>query len=136
MSKTKQIFILTIIIAVAAIAGRTTANNPIAVSPVHADQGASSGAQKWEYCAITAAYYVGGNFGDRGNAVVRYFQVGGAKDEFVELVPDIGKKNVDYGREVLAKAIAKLGNEGWEMVTKEADWDTNFRPFYFKRPKQ
>jgi hypothetical protein len=34
------------------------------------------------------------------------------------------------------KAIAKLGDEGWEMVLKEPDKERIITPFYFKRRKQ
>jgi len=138
MSKRKQVLILTIIAAVAA-AGVVIAINPFGGSSAQANQGARSGVQRWEYCAINGAYSTGDRFIQRGAAYIRYFQTGGAKEETVEFVPDIGGRNMGYVEEALAKAMAKLGNEGWEMVSKEPDRDstgtTNYI-FYFKRPKQ
>jgi len=136
MSKTKQVIILAIIAAVATTVGLIAANS-FSVSSVHANQGGGSGAQKWEYCAITSASYSGTNFGARGTAVIRYFQVGGVKEETIEFVPDIGQRNeVRIENGALNKAIAKLGDEGWELVSKEPDTDKIRNIFYFKRPKQ
>ena len=126
MSKTKQILILTIITAVGA-AGLVTINS-IRGASVQANQGVRTGVQKWEYCAITDAYWSSGNFGTRPVVVIRYFQAGGEKEEVVEFAPEFGKSA--ELRDALVKAIAKLGNEGWEMVLKEPDGR------YFKRPKQ
>ena len=81
---------MAIIAAVAAAVG-LIAINSFSVSSVQAIQGGGSGVQKWEYCAITSASYSGGNFGARGTAVIRYFQVGGVKEETIEFVPDIGQ---------------------------------------------
>lgn len=130
MNKTKQVLILAIIAAVAAVGG-LIAINPFSASSVRANQGGKSGAQKWEYCAITSVYRSSGNIGDRPVAVIRYLQVGGGKEEIVEFVPGIGK-SAEF-RDAVAKAIAKLGDEGWEMVLKEPD---SGYIFYFKRPKQ
>lgn len=136
MSKTKQVLILAIIVA-AVIAGRAIPINPFADSSVQANQGEKSGIQKWEYCAITDVSYVEDTFNGRTSAVIRYFQAGGVKEEIVEFVSDIKKRSIySYTNGALAKAMAKLGDEGWELVSKESDTDRNVKPFYFKRPKQ
>ncbi len=139
MSMTKQVFILAVIVA-AAVAGSVIAINPFGGSSVQANQGGRSSVQKWEYCAITRASYSGGNFGGRGTAIIRYFQVDGWKEEIVEFVPDIGQRGEYriYETGALSKAIAKLGEEGWELVSKEPDIDktNHVTIFYFKRPKQ
>src|SRR5262249_17771497 len=124
MSKAKQVLILAVIVGAAA-AGSVISINPFGGSSVQANQGGRSGIQKWEYCAITRASYSGGNFGGRGTAVIRYFQVGGWNEEIVEFVPDIGQRGEYRIHETgaLSKAIAKLGDEGWEMVSKEPDID-------------
>jgi len=90
MSKTKQVLILAIIAAAATAVG-LIAINSFSVSSVQANQGGRIGAQRWEYCAITDNYWSGGNFGTRAVAVIRYFQVGGGKEEIVEFVPEVGK---------------------------------------------
>jgi hypothetical protein len=137
MSNTKQVFISAIIAAIATAVG-LIAINPIGGSSVQANQGGRGSAQKWEYCAIISAGLGTGNSSDRGVAVIRYFfQAGGLKEETVEFVPDAGKRNFFLTDEALDKAIAKLGDEGWEMVLKEPDTEDRPRTiFYFKRPKQ
>jgi hypothetical protein len=129
MSKAKQVLILTIIVAVGAAVG-LIAINSFSGASVQANQGGRSGSQRWEYCTIADAYWTG-SFGDRPVAVIRYLQVGGAKEETVEFAPDVGKK--PEIRDAWAKAIAKLGDEGWEMVLKEPG---SGYTFYFKRLKQ
>ena len=136
MNKTKQVLILAIIAAVGAAVGMI-AIKQFSGSSVQANQGGRSGSQKWEYCAITNVSTSGDNTGERGVASIRYFYAGGAKKETVEFVPDFGKKVEYYFIEngALSKAIAKLGDEGWEMVSKEPE-NTSGHIFYFKRPKQ
>jgi len=136
MNMTKQALIFATIAAVVAAVG-VIAINPFGASSVQANQGGKGAVQKWDYCAIIRTDREKDNFNDRGIAVIRYLQTGGAKEETVEFVPDIGKKNFFLRDEALAKAIAKLGDEGWEMVSKDPDPESGTRHiFYFKRPKQ
>jgi hypothetical protein len=135
MSTTKQILMLAFI-AAAVIAGRAIPINLTSASSVRADQGAGGGVQTWEYCAITYAFAEGDNFGRRGKAVIRYFNLASVREQIVEFVPGIGERNIDPRDEALARAIARLGAERWEMVSKESDADDKFKPFYFKRPRQ
>jgi hypothetical protein len=138
MSKTKQILILATVLAVVAAVG-VIAINPFGVSPVQANQGGRSSAQKWEHCAIIGASFSGGGFNTRGVATIRYFQGEGWKEETVDFVPDIGQRRYEhrlYENGALAKAIAKLGDEGWEMVSTNQDKNDNVSSIYFKRPKQ
>jgi hypothetical protein len=61
------------------------------------------------------------------------------KEEVVDFVPEFSQRNYDYRNYetgAIAKAISKLGNEGWEMVSKETDVEKQFKPFYFKRLQQ
>jgi hypothetical protein len=133
MSKTKQVLILAII-AAAVIVGRAIPINLTSTSSVRANQGDRSSVQKWEYCAITDAFAEGDNFNRRGKAVIRYFGFGGMREQIVEFVPSIGDKNIDLRDEALSRALARLGAERWELVSKESDTDGKFKPFYFKRP--
>src|SRR5262245_11601996 len=137
MNKIKLTLILAIIAAAAA--GGLIAINSYGGSSVQDGQCGRAGAQKWEYFAITNVYISGGNLSERGVATIRYFHAGGRKEETVEFVPDFGKKVEYYFIEngALSKAIAKLGDEGWEMVSKEPVAENTTRHiFYFKRPKQ
>ena len=112
--------------------------------PVQAKQASetqTSAAPKWEYCAITSVFDRGDNFGRwKGTAIIHYFQASGSKDEIVEITPapEINKKYpyISAREEARFKAIAKLGDEGWEMILKEPDKDRVITPLYFKRPKQ
>jgi hypothetical protein len=132
MSKTRQILILAVI-AAAATAGGLIAINPFSDSSVQANQG-GSGAQRWEYCAITRVFTDTSGFGLRGKAVIRYFTNGGVREEVIEFAPDIGGRKFGLVDDALSIAIARLGNQKWEMVSKESDADREFKPIYFKRP--
>jgi hypothetical protein len=133
MSKIKQILIL-VIIAAAVVAGMAIKMNLTSTSSVQANQGAGGGVRTWEYCAITRVSDESDNFNRKGKAVIRYFGFGGVREQVVEFVPGIGEKNTDPRDEALARALARLGSERWEMVSKESDTDGKFKPFYFKRP--
>jgi hypothetical protein len=133
MSKTKQVLIL-VIIAVAVVTGMAIKMNPTSTSSVQANQGAGGGVRTWEYCAITRVSDESDNFNRKGKAVISYFNFGGVREQIVEFVPGIGEKNNDPRDEALARALARLGAERWEMVSKESDTEGKFKPFYFKRP--
>jgi hypothetical protein len=133
MSKAKQVLIL-VIIAAAVVAGMAIKMNLISTSSVQANQAAGGGVRTWEYCAITRVSDESDNFNRKGKAFIRYFGFGGVREQVVEFVPGIGEKNTDPRDEALARALARLGSERWEMVSKESDTDGKFKPFYFKRP--
>jgi len=133
MSRAKQVLIL-VIIAAAVVAGMAIKMNLTSTSSVQANQGAGGGVRTWEYCAITRVSDESDNFNRKGKAVIRYFSFGGVREQIVEFVPGIGEKNVDPRDEALARALARLGAERWEMVSKESDTEGKFKPFYFKRP--
>jgi hypothetical protein len=133
MSKTKQVLILAII-AAAVIVGRAIPINPPSTSSAQANQGDKSGARMWEYCAIINAFDEGSSFGRRGKAIIHYFSHGGVREEIVEFAPDIGERKFGLGDDALAVAIARLGSQRWEMVSKESGADGAFKPIYFKRP--
>ena len=113
--------------------------------------------QRWDYSAILGAgrtmppeskdKYV-------GVATICYFQTSGCRKEevvfeltYADFLKDAdAKQNESYNRiyaaparateSALSKAIAKLGNDGWEMVGEgrtEFSNDNNVRAIYFKR---
>jgi hypothetical protein len=93
----------------------------------------SGGQTKWEYCAIKASIEW------RSNIVravpyttIRYYQSSGWRTETVEF--DDYRQNHDSDIPV-ASAIAKLGDEGWEMVDNSTSKGTSSW-IYFKRPKR
>ncbi|MCI0552567.1 MAG: hypothetical protein L0287_16575 [Anaerolineae bacterium] len=136
MNKRKQVLILATIAAVAAVGGVIAINSSSGFS-VQANQRGRNGVQKWEYCAIIYSHSTSDGFNRKGITMIHYFQAGGLRAETVEFIPDAGQRFMTHTEEALSKAMAKLGDEGWEMVMKEPDSDNISRKvFYFKRPKQ
>ena len=90
-------------------------------------QAATDGA-RWEYCAVTKANYAPNT--RSGQYWITYFRSSGFKVETVE--PDYSTNPA------LAKAITKLGDEGWELVSTGPMEVSNAKldALYFKRPKQ
>lgn len=89
--------------------------------------GNNANIQKWEYCAVSPAKYANSN--RVGVYWITYFKDSGV--QVVEFEDTPTEKNGP------AKAIAKLGAEGWELVT-QAPLDTRYAQLdalYFKRPK-
>ena len=85
---------------------------------------------KWEYCAVSRAGYTGSSRG--GIYWISYFKEGG-----VEIV-EIEEKVSEQQGASIARAIARLGEEGWEMVG-QSDLPVKtgrFEAIYFKRQKQ
>ena len=99
-------FLLTLVLVLAAgFAGHTLYG--LLVSPQVAQAHAASrdsGDAQWEYCAVLKAQYPGSV---RLVYWIAYFKGEGVKTEDVETGP---------GGSPFAKAAAKLGQDGWEMV--------------------
>lgn len=84
---------------------------------------------RWEYAAVSRAGYTGSSRG--GSYWVSYF-----KETGVEIVEIEEKVSEQHGAQI-SRAIARLGEEGWEMVG-QADLPVKtgrFEAIYFKRPK-
>lgn len=86
--------------------------------------------ERWEYCAVTKAQFAGSVRG--GQYWISYFRGANVRVETVEAsVTENG----------LAKAVSRLGDDGWEMVG-EATLDigpgrgTPPEAIYFKRPRE
>ena len=139
----KSFLLASVCVMATLIISRAASHISSADQPVQAKQASetqSSATPKWEYCAITSVSTQGDDFGRmKGTAIIHYFQATGSKEEVVEVASEMGKKYpfpYSVREEAKFKAIAKLGDEGWEMVLKEPDKDRVITPFYFKRPKQ
>lgn len=97
--------------------------------------------QKWEYCAVTYADSIWSQgFGATGAyAVVKYFELSGNRLEKIEYHPTPAQSSVrasGYDDEAKAKAIATLGEAGWEMVDVQVTGENGRAVAYvFKRPK-
>jgi hypothetical protein len=90
---------------------------------------ATSASVRWEYCAVTRAVYTATN--RRGTYWINYF-----KETGIEVV---GVEEGAFDQDsAAARVMAKLGEEGWEMVgqgglpVKSGGVDA----IYFKRRKQ
>ena len=86
-------------------------------------------AERWEYCTVSKAGYTASNRG--GTYWISYF-----RDSGVEIVEVEERASEQQGAAVV-KAMARLGNEGWEMVG-QADLPVKagrVEAIYFKRRK-
>jgi hypothetical protein len=127
----KQYTLALTLLLIAGLLGGALSGHLRAVTPAQAQPQATASktlaGQKWEYCALTRAAYVASNRG--GLYWISYFRDTGAQVVEVE--------DTALERNGPAKAIAKLGDEGWEMIT-EGPLDIRqgeLKAIYFKRPK-
>jgi hypothetical protein len=100
--------VLTIVVALAAgFAGRAIADARWWASGAvaHAESREPNDGDRWEYCAVLKAQYPGSVRG--GLYWIAYFK--GDR-------PDVRDVEVGPSGNALSKAVAQLGNEGWEMV--------------------
>ena len=78
--------------------------------------------QKWEYCTIYQITQMGGWLTGVGMVYRGSFSVKGAQ-----------RVELEHDPNALARGIAKLGLEGWEMVGA-AVVSEHYHTIYFKRP--
>ena len=126
----KQYALALVLLMITGLLGGAMSGKFLGVTPTQAQQ---TGAQKtyagakWEYCALTRAAYVASNRG--GLYWISYFRDSGV--QVVEIEDTALEKNGP------SKAIARLGEEGWEMIG-EGPLDIRqgeLKALYFKRPK-
>ena len=119
-----------VLLMIAGLLGGTMSGKFSVITPTQAQK---TGAQKtyagpkWEYCALTRAAYVVSNRG--GLYWISYFRNSGV--QVVEIEDTALEKNGP------SKAIARLGEEGWEMIG-EGPLEIRqgeLKALYFKRPK-
>ncbi|MDX6382721.1 MAG: hypothetical protein QOK48_294 [Blastocatellia bacterium] len=112
--------------------------------------------QKWEYCAITSYYSTFTSPPSQSDAKVRavasicYFEFGGCRREEFKVELDLTefRKSLEIvtltaaqekaTEGALARAVAKLGDDGWEMVGEAVftfGAERNNQAIYFKRRK-
>ena len=134
MKKT-QILALTLVLVTGLLAGLTLSS--LGSESVKAQQTEKSVGERWEYCAITDVPAVGQGGKVIGSAKICYFQGAGCRKEVIEA----SVESTDFAegkKAALAKAVAKLGAEGWEMfgeATQFGFYQDNVDPkaLYFRR---
>ena len=130
MNKTRRLLMLVLVLAAGLAGGAITGRMNDTVSTQAQRPDSSSGRtapSRWEYCSLSRAM-VGQSRG--GLYWITYFRNGGAQVvEAEELATE------SYGP---AKAIARLGEEGWEMVGQGPleMRAGNLNAIYFKRLKR
>ena len=125
----KRYTLLLVLMIVAFLSGRISHHliRSRSAQAQSADESQKAGAQRWEYCALSKAVYVGSIRG--GLYWISYFRDAGV--EVIE-VEETALERSGPGR-----AIARLGAEGWELVG-EGPLEIKVhggRALYFKRPK-
>lgn len=129
MDKKRQL-LMALLMAAGGMLGAAVFSKLHVVTPIQARQGEekkSTGGQSWEYCALTKAAYVASSRG--GLYWIVYF-----RDTGVQVVEVETPATEDGGP---AKAIAKLGGDGWEMVG-QGPLEVRrgaVSALYFKRPR-
>lgn len=126
MNKTRYALMLMLVLA-GGLAGGIISGRVAGQAPAqHADRVRPSNPGRWEYCSISKAV----TSPSRGGLYwITYFRNGGIHQVEVE------EQATERGGP--AKAIAKLGEEGWEMVG-QGPLETRqggLNAIYFKRPK-
>ena len=128
MNKKRHLLVIVLIMA-GGLSGAALSGRFLTVTSTQARQSEVSGGQKWEYCALSKAGYAASSRG--GIYWISFF-----RDAGVQVVEVEGSASEGNGA-ALAKAIARLGGEGWEMV---GQGPLEIRQgatsaLYFKRPK-
>ena len=104
---------------------------------VKAQQSEKGVGEKWEYSAITDVPAFGQGGKVIGSAKICYFQGSGCRKEVIEASIE-GNDFAERKRAALAKAAARLGAEGWELLgeaTQFGYYQDNVDPkaLYFRR---
>ncbi|HEV2802603.1 MAG TPA: hypothetical protein VGW12_19175 [Pyrinomonadaceae bacterium] len=128
MSKKRHLLFILLILVGSALGGAIS-NKLLMATPALARPGEeSSNRPQWEHCALTRAAYV--NAG-REDYWIIYFRETGPQ------VVDVQSSATDGSGASMAKAISRLGADGWEMVGQgPLDLRTGAtNALYFKRRK-
>ena len=126
----KQYMLALALLLITGLLGGALSGKLLGVTPTQAQQATAAktyAGPKYEYCALTKAAYVASNRG--GLYWISYFRDSGV--QVVEIEDTALERNGP------AKALARLGDEGWEMIT-EGPLDLRqgeLKALYFKRPK-
>lgn len=137
----KQCAVLIALMIMVGVAGGAVSNRLLGGAATHAQEedppppprpqrtppASTTRSRKWEYCSLTKAAYPGSNRG--GLYWISYFRDAGVQ------VLEVEEQATERGGP--SKAIAKLGEEGWEMVGQGPleIRQGGLNAIYFKRPK-
>ena len=126
-----------LLVIVASLSGLFTQNaNPVLTRVARAQQiippATDCVTRKWEYCSLLLTYYETKSKDGKKNAAsadICYFQSTGCRTE--RMLSE--SPSTDVFNDARAKAIAKLAEDGWEMILFTSS--PGYGEYYFRRPK-
>lgn len=126
----RRLLFISVLLFALSLAWVALGNSPFAARTQAREAEGAGTRLGWEYCAVSKAAYAGPP--RAGVYWISYFQEAGVQ------VVEVQASATEGGGAAFAKAISKLGAEGWEMVAP-GPLDVNqgqSSALYFKRPKQ
>lgn len=92
--------------------------------------------QQWEYCSVFVGARDLSDGRETGSAVIYYMNDERVEAMKVEAAANANAKEViPVERRALSKAVAKLGREGWELVSEgDLTHNSGGKSLFFKRP--
>ena len=140
----KKMYLLTAVLAlVTGFLGGLTLNKIQVTQSVQAQvaEEIRTNVRKWEHCSVSPVNGVTQDAGKvKGAAIISYVTGSGYRTEKVEATVDGGVSAMNLATSnALAKAVSKLGDEGWEMVgegTLLPESSGNQKVLYFRRSKK
>ena len=139
----KKMYLLTALALVAGLMGGFVLNKFQVMQSVRAQvaEGNQTIVRKWEHCSVSPVNSVSQSSGKLiGAAIISYVSGSGYRTEKVEATIDGGVSDMNIATSnALAKAVSKLGDEGWEMVgegTLLPESSGGQKVLYFRRSKR
>lgn len=129
MNRKRLLLIASLLLGALTLTWAVTGNFSFARQTQAREAGASDAGQRWEYCAVSKAAYAGPP--RAGVYWISYFRETGVQ------VVEVQASATEGAGAAFAKAVSKLGAEGWEMVAVgplEVNQGQS-GAIYFKRPK-
>jgi hypothetical protein len=132
MNKAQVLFLMISISAITLI-GREVIDKYAFPKVSHAQGPPFAKQPRWDYCSIVGNGYSRRGIASRDYVVtIHFYHPSGIRTETVEL--EEIKEGPTGEAQVFAKAIARLGDEGWEMVQDQTR-EGKSSLIYFKKPK-
>jgi hypothetical protein len=130
MNSKRRLLVTLVLLGALALAWAVPTNFSFAMRTQAREIKVPEAGQQWEYCALSKAAYAGPP--RAGVYWISYFRETGVQ------VVEVQASVAEGGGAAFAKAISRLGSEGWEMVAPgplEVN-QAQSSSLYFKRPKQ